>query len=126
MKLTSLPSYEEYKLLEKLYESGTCTEPFRFLIYEKDKWHNEEYHFVATYMFVPMNVSLTIDVYKIEDSFNTKDYSVTETMTQIVSESQYKTLLYSVMCKLKNSFINERRRLDRLMESANQIIEVQI
>lgn len=126
MKLTSLPSYEEYKLLEKLYESGTCTEPFRFLIYEKDKWHNEEYHFVATYMFVPMNVSLTIDVYKIEDSFNTKDYSVTETMTQIVSESQYKTLLYSVMCKLKESFINERRRLDRLMESANQIIEVQI
>lgn len=126
MKLTSLPSYEEYKLLEKLYESGTCTEPFRFLIYEKDKWHNEEYHFIATFAFVPMNVSLTIDVYKIEDSFNTKDYSVTETMTQIVSESQYKTLLYSIMCKLKNSFINERRRLDRLMESANQIIEVQI
>lgn len=126
MKLTLLPSYEEYKLLEKLYESGTCTEPFRFLIYEKDKWHKEEYHFIATFAFVPMNVSLTIDVYKIEDSFNRKDYSVTDTTTQIISESQYKTFLYSTVCMLKDAFVSERRRLDKLMESANQIIEVQI
>lgn len=121
MKQTTLLSYDEYKFIEKLYNLGTCIESFRFKIFE-----TEEYRFIAIYAFMPMNVSITIEVYRLEDGCTRKDYTAVEMRSKISSEEQYKEVLSSVLCKLGNTFINEKGRVERLMNNISKIVEAQV